>query len=195
MLKLYNIPNTRETAEGWAIIVIDTELGLFTTVSDWGNYGYLWSSPGKEFRAFLLGLNLDYVRSKLLTSIGVRSQHVFDGAATKKAIREAVEEKGPGWEWYEWEIALLQSSMSEEGDYDAWQSETHLEEPWGFGVFVSNHQVTAFCENVFMTRFKDLLRAELEAEKQADKDVQTLRDGMPAIRAAVQEDIKRLKGS
>lgn len=56
-LRRYALPSVK--GEGWAIIVIGSD-GYFSTVSDWGNYAYLWTHPGCEFRHFLAGLDADY---------------------------------------------------------------------------------------------------------------------------------------
>jgi hypothetical protein len=65
MLKSYKLPSAG-CGEGWAIIVIDTDSGFFATVSAFGNYAYLWTSTGCEFRKFLIGLYADYLCKKLL---------------------------------------------------------------------------------------------------------------------------------
>jgi hypothetical protein len=62
VLRKYKI-NTK--TDGWAIVVIDDEIGFFSVVSDWGNYAYLWSAPGCEFRKFLIGCDHHYVWTKI----------------------------------------------------------------------------------------------------------------------------------
>lgn len=64
MLKYYKLPSIK--GEGWAHISLNTETGFFATVSDWGNYAYIWTAPGGEFRAFLMGLQPDYLYGKLM---------------------------------------------------------------------------------------------------------------------------------
>jgi hypothetical protein len=63
----YYLPND-EMLEGWAIVFLDS-IGCFSTVSDWGNYGYRWDSPGStggtDFRQWLIERGDDYLLSKL----------------------------------------------------------------------------------------------------------------------------------
>ena len=174
MLKRYDIKSDRKTHEGWAIIVIDTAIGYFSTVSDYGNYAYIWGTPGMEFRKFLLGLNTDYLRGKLLHGRRAETQ-VFDGDATKAAIKQHLDEAdaserecgGICWKWSAVEHDLLADrSFEDKSDFESWQSETRIDEPWTFGVWKPDPQATAFCEKV-MPRFKKLLEEELEKEKTA----------------------------
>ena len=85
MLKSYYIPNDR-SAEGYAYIVIDTDAGFFSTVSDWGNYAYRWSHPGCEFRKFLVGLEPDYLLRKLMS--GRPDMQEYDDKRTMRSIFE-----------------------------------------------------------------------------------------------------------
>lgn len=70
----------------WARIWI-TDDGCFTTISDHGNFGYWWGSPGQEFRKFLCSCDDYYIISKLSGG-----QEEFDGDATKKVINERLKE-------------------------------------------------------------------------------------------------------
>ena len=162
MLKRYDIKNDRD-GEGWGIIVIDTSIGFFATVSDWGNYSFLWTHPGCEFRKFLCDLEVDYLRSKLLH--GREKDQVFLGDATVAAIRlrlEEIKELDPLL--YGSELEALDDRLPmERGEFEAWQSETVLPDPWSFGVWGHDAQCTAFCERV-MPRFKRMLEDELKAE-------------------------------
>ena len=96
MLKKYKVDNVN--GEGWALIVLDLETGFFSTASDHGNYVYVWSQPGKEFRAFLLGMRPDYLFEKLM--FGRSDKRVYDPTASIASIREAVskleESRGEG---------------------------------------------------------------------------------------------------
>jgi len=185
MLKRYDLRSNRETHEGWAIIVIDTSNGYFSTVSDYGNYSYIWSSPGCEFRKFLCGLGVDYLRSKLLHGHADKLR-VFNEDETEAAIKQAIKERLESMaearrspikmaEWNEREQAVLEkySSMSE-SNFDAWQSETTLDEPWEFAVWEPDPQCTAFCEKVW-PRFKKLLEEELEKEEKAKAESEVIK--------------------
>lgn len=52
--------------DGWdyAIFTID-DTGMFNCQSTFGNYGYYWSSFGKNFKEFLCKLRADYLLTKL----------------------------------------------------------------------------------------------------------------------------------
>jgi hypothetical protein len=168
MLKRYSLKN--EGHSGWAIILLDTDIGFFATVSDYGNYAYLWSAPGMEFRKFLLEVEPDYLLSKLLHGCADRLK-VFDGEATKKAIlkyieeNEAIGQREQNQGKYAREKELLEECrFNDQSDFEAWQSETLLDEPWELGCWVPDRQCTAFCAKV-MPRFQKLLQEELEKEK------------------------------
>jgi hypothetical protein len=79
-LRRYALPSVK--GEGWAIIVIGSD-GYFSTVSDWGNYSYIWTHPGCEFRKFLVGVDAYYFRGKITHG---RKAHVWDQERTKKNI-------------------------------------------------------------------------------------------------------------
>lgn len=167
MLRRYNIPSER--GEGWAVIVIDTEVGFFATVSDWGNFAYQWTAPGREFRLFLIGLTPDYLHGKLLYGRGRDSINVFDGEKTVATIREAIVSRDTAslkkskrnWRWYNAEMdAVEQRTPMAQEDFDAWCSETRLEEPWQYRQTQPEPQAMAFCMKVW-PRFKLLLEAEL----------------------------------
>lgn len=70
---------------GWAVVFI-TEDGLFSAISDYGNYGYYWASPGMPFKEFVIGLEKD--PGYMLSKIGGKMK--IDEGATVKNIREDV---------------------------------------------------------------------------------------------------------
>jgi hypothetical protein len=193
MLKRYNLPSVKN--EGWAIIVIDTEIGFFSTVSDWGNYAYVWRSPGREFRAFLADLDADYLCKKL--THGRRDAKVFDEEATKKALLEALKEAndaseentGLHWSAYEGEVEKLKAfDMPDEMAYMAWQSETLFSQASEYACYKPNPDAWSFCTKVW-PRFAALLKQELE--KEADM-LKALQEARPDIRAAAQAEIAAL---
>ena len=166
-LHRYNLPSVK--GEGWAIIVIDTNGGYFSTVSDWGNYAYVWSSPGGEFRKFLAGLNADYLQKKLMH--GRRDATVYDCDATKEAVNDALKElKEDGSKKYDSEVELLgEHSLSDEEDFRAWCDATQLDEPWAYRCTRPEPQSWGFCTKIW-PRFAAILRAELEKEEREKAD-------------------------
>jgi len=69
---------------GWARIWL-TDDGCISILSDWGNYGYWFGSPGCEFRLFLTGCDDDYLGNKFA---GGKTE--FDGEETADAARELI---------------------------------------------------------------------------------------------------------
>lgn len=50
----------------WLGQIVLTSDGMFASVTDYGNLSFAWRSYGdKEFRQFLVGLNVDYFGSKM----------------------------------------------------------------------------------------------------------------------------------
>jgi hypothetical protein len=196
MLKYYTLPSIK--GEGWAHLVINTETGFFATASDWGNYVFIWTHPGKEFRAFLIELQPDYLYGKLM--MGRPDHKVFDGKKTKADIIQAIEDynneqpgpAGEGWAYYEEELHLANAhSFEDEGDFEAWESETRLTDVWEYACYCQAPECTSFCERVW-PRFVALLRAELEQEA---NDIAALEAVRPALKAEVAADIQRMTGA
>jgi hypothetical protein len=195
MPKLYNLPNSAP-GEGWAVIVIDVDRGFFATVSDWGNYAYLWSNPGGEFRRFLINCDAHYLYGKLMS--GRPDMKVFDGEATKAAILEHLEEAnkteleihGKPWKHYDKELDMLAGRyFGDKGEFESWLSETLIEEAYEFCRTSPEQQCTSFCEKV-MPRFKKLLHEELAKEEQDKKDAEALRRAAPEIAADVRARLR-----
>jgi hypothetical protein len=178
MLSRYTIPS--EKGEGWAVIVIDTETGFFATVSDWGNYSYLWTHPGMGFKKFLMQLTPDYLHPKLLHGRG--RTDVIDGQKTVATIRSAIVQRDrtsldktkKNWRWYNTEIQAIENrTPMEEEDFEAWCSETRLEEPWQYKQTRPEPQAMSFCTLVW-PRFVALLKAEEVKEAFDAEDTDTV---------------------
>lgn len=59
---------TLRTSNGaWLGQVVITSDGMFSGVTDWGNFGYAWRSFGPDFKQFLLEINTPYFGDKLAT--------------------------------------------------------------------------------------------------------------------------------
>jgi len=58
---------TLSTEDGsWLGQIVLTSDGMFSGVTDWGNMSYAWRSYGdRDFRRFLIGLNVDYFGGKM----------------------------------------------------------------------------------------------------------------------------------
>jgi hypothetical protein len=170
-LRKYELRPDKESA--WAIIVIDTARGFFSAVSDHGNYGYLWTHPGGEFRAFLAQCEKDYVYSKL-----THIQRVFDPEGTREAfekcMKEIEEAQTRPLEWIERERDDFESVHSE-ADFYAWQSNTEVEDSHELYTTRKESGCWGFVTKLF-TRFQAVLREELKREKE-DEQQQKEKDG------------------
>lgn len=165
----YYLPNIRERREGWAIFFLD-EIGSFTVLSDYGNYGYRWSEGGwwskveYDFRVFVLQTDDHYILGK----ISVPDSEYQDEktlAAVKRAIIEArrCRAKSADWARTEWDLLRDCSDLYTAEDFARWSGSTQLDEYWDYASYGPSRQAVAFIENV-MPRFRAMLRAELEAE-------------------------------
>jgi hypothetical protein len=151
--------------EGWGYIVIDTSIGYFSAISDFGNYAYLWSSPGNDFREFLLECDNGYLLGKLLQ--GRSDAHVLDEEETERNVQEMINKlTDPDVKRAEQEL-LKRTSFRDQVDLVHWHDETNLGATFDLCEMLSYGpcpQAVAFCERL-MPRLRELLRAELEAEK------------------------------
>jgi hypothetical protein len=197
MLKYYKLPSIK--GEGWAHISLNLETGFFATVSDWGNYSYIWTHPGGEFRKFLMETQPDYLLGKLM--MGRPNAKEFDKEATVKQIEEALaerrvsylERKGVEWVRYNAELKAAKDIKNKE-DFEAWVSTTALGDAYEFYSSRPNPECMGFCTKVW-PRFVKLLKEELEKEERDKKDAEAIRQAAPAIVDAVREDIKALSTS
>jgi hypothetical protein len=153
MIRRYDLPSTG-VGEGWAYIVLDTDIGFFAAVSDFGNYAYAWSQPGCEFRKFLIGCDTSYLSGKLLHGRGDRQ--VYDQEGTLKAIEEVG-------------LTTHGRSLDTEHEFYDWARESKDDGAFRLYVTKTNPECIAFCERV-MPRFKELIRAELAAEHPTERD-------------------------
>lgn len=54
---------------GWLGQIVLTSDGLFSAVTDWGNFSYAWRSFGDTFKSFLSQLNVAYFAEKMAASV------------------------------------------------------------------------------------------------------------------------------
>jgi hypothetical protein len=98
--KIYTL---REEDGQWLAQVVLTSDGMFSSVTDYGNFSYAWRSFGPgTFREFLLNINEGYFGDKLCTGMAYiayskKVQHACDRyakkilPALKKALRAEIE--------------------------------------------------------------------------------------------------------
>lgn len=151
---------------GWARIWI-TDDGSFTTISDYGNYGYWWSHPGCEFRKFLCDCDKHYLTTKLN---GGRSE--YDEEGTLKNVKEHIARLREEGDWTEaqakQELHLLRqySDISDLYSMHMWTTETKLE--ISTGELIRHRMpihVEMFVERVWPL-FVEQLKQELLIESQ-----------------------------
>lgn len=84
MDKVYSRSYTLRSKEGyWLGQVVLTSDGMFSAVTDYGNFGYAWRSYGNDFKAFILKLNTGYFADKMVTGMAyvAHSKNIEKAAA------------------------------------------------------------------------------------------------------------------
>jgi hypothetical protein len=66
----------RKDNGAWLAQVVITSDGMFSAVSDYGNFAFSWRSIGdRTFEDFLIGLGEDYFESKMINSMAYMMLH------------------------------------------------------------------------------------------------------------------------
>ena len=155
------VPNRSEWARIWI-----TDDGCISILSDYGDFGYWFGSPGCEFRRFLTGCGPDYLMSKFKSG-----EEEFDQNATRRNARELVlrarREKEIDRETarVEWD-AVCDVDWSDEYSRSRWYfEETKLVEYGASEVLVFRVplMIQTFVEQLWPL-FVEKLQAELDAE-------------------------------
>lgn len=56
---------------GWLGQIVLTSDGAFMSITDYGNFSFAWRSTGKkDFREFIIGLNIPYFAGKMANGMG-----------------------------------------------------------------------------------------------------------------------------
>jgi len=157
----YTIPSAK--GEGWAYVMI-REDGFFATVSDYGNYAYIWSSTGtKDVREFFLAMrrDWDYFAKKLKPELRTNTEQSFT------ALREWLTENLSPTDL---EAALMLVEEHESDDWDGLMRDDEFrefcEEPWEHSVKELCPDVVAYATKI-MPKLAALIEAELAQEAQA----------------------------
>jgi len=149
---------------GWARIWI-TDDGCISVMSDWGNYGYWFGSPGCEFRLFLTGCDDDYIGNKFAAG-----KTEFDGEETVEAVRERIlylrrqcrlSHADAQREW-----RALPKYFDTPEDFASWVRETKLQDVYEYSRYSRPHAVQQFVKQVWPL-FIGQLKAELVVEQPA----------------------------
>lgn len=194
--EVYSVRNAGE----WATIVVRSwdELGLDgkprhrgellinSTFGSWSNY---WSAPGESFKKFLVGLDFDYLMTKLMG----RELDEHDGVATLKDLRARLltmrrkgrlTKEGAAWLWNEIDqrhemlehgvegfVSACGDILQEAGEswshvhtrHDADEIKELLDEPWHFTKTRINPAAAGF-HRVIWSEFVKTMEDELVAE-------------------------------
>jgi hypothetical protein len=164
-LRRYRLDSNKES--GWAIIVIGSD-GYFSAVSYHGNFSYIWSQPGREFRQFLTECDPCYFRSKITHC---RESEVWDQDQVEKNIRkELATMVAAGHMTQDAADLAFDECEGNMGSGDAlwsWAAEVSLPEEFnlyeGIAATMPEPWSHAFATRV-LPRFQALLRDELATE-------------------------------
>lgn len=160
----HHIPNDPETFfGGWGVFFLDS-LGCLSILSDYGNFGYRWSSFGPDIRKFLLGCDSSYLMEKFLqgdtkvpdverSTAAIRA-HILESRRCGDLDRETARA--------EWEL-LLDYESSE--NTDEWLDSTSIPDGWEllYSKYASEDSMAAFLERTW-PRYLEALRADLTTE-------------------------------
>lgn len=168
----YYLPSTKD--QPWAEVLL-TSSGMFAVVSDYGNYAYPWRAHGdRDFREFVAGLakDGDYAAGKL------SQRTAYRGDETLAAIRRHILQERRSGRLTAAEASEFWNEMDEYDldryaeEFSRWLRESDgastFTDAFGFAVYDYPADVKAFCRLV-LPRLADVLRAEIEAERNAEK--------------------------
>lgn len=66
-VKIYTL---RKANGSWLGQIVLTSDGMYSSVTDWGNFSYAWRSTGeKDFRNFFINMDEDYFAGKMYSGI------------------------------------------------------------------------------------------------------------------------------
>lgn len=159
----YHLPSIK--GEGWAIVYMDS-IGVFTCVSDWGDYGYRWPQAGwgpGDFRKFFLQCYDEYILRK------IARPDVYDGEATLRAVKERILEARRHGSWSrdrarrEWDRLEVYGHLDSREDFAMWYEDTDIDEAYGLSVYSFSGEVRGFIEHV-LPRLREAIKKQLEAE-------------------------------
>lgn len=157
----YDLPPVK--GEGWATIIL-REDGYFSTVSDYGNYAFRWTSIGsKDFREFLLNSDKDwYYFAKKLKS----DTHTDSKASIKSLLQELLSRRRRQEISKESTRSVFEVIRQYDGDWEGLiRSQDNdlmreFPEPWDYTVKSLDSDVVGFCQ-IILPRLNVILRKEL----------------------------------
>lgn len=186
----YYLPS--ENGEGWAVIFMDS-VGVFSAVTDWGEYSYFWCQPGwqphdPDFRRFILERSDGYLAGKLTR------EEVYDAEATLAAVKAHIEDcRRDGdlsAEDAETETDAIEDceNLRDREAFVRWMERTTVPEPWRLSASKPHPQGVQFMARV-MPRLREAIREELAREAEAAVTVEKLKAAGPMLREAVRAEL------
>lgn len=159
----HHIPNDSKTFSGWGVFFLDSS-GCLSILSDYGNFGYHWSSFGSDIRKFLLGCDPSYLMGKFLLG----DTKVPDVKRSTAAIRAHILEArrcgdlDRGTARAEWEFLLAYEVSEDTGE---WLDLTSISGGWELlsSKYASEDAMSSFLGLVW-PRYLEALRADLSTE-------------------------------
>jgi hypothetical protein len=152
----------------WAILFLD-ENGGFSVLSDYGNYGYRWTSAGldgRSMRSFIVDCDDDYIVGKITQG----HPREYDGKKTCQALKEyiiserrgsrAADRRMQRWARTHWDWLVACDGVETEADFSQWVGDTDLEDAGEFEVRNVSSDALAFMEHCW-PGLKALINADL----------------------------------
>ena len=172
--RYYVKPTVKDPA--WAWVIIDTESGMFSTVSDYGSYSYLWTNPGCEFRKFLVNCDKGYFWGKLTLEWKDSEKHVFCSEETEHRINKYLdglleEHKISGEQYVKfggWSVNQMRNDECLEDWVDEVTSSTHETDLRVYPGELRGTKPEIMSWNFvtkLLPRIQQLIKQELEQEK------------------------------
>lgn len=167
----YVLPSLPDGKDSWSIVFVDST-GCVAVLSDYGDWCYRWQTRHcghNDFRDFLCRLDSDYVARKL--GLGRKEElQVYDGEATRKNIRRRICESRRDGSLSrrvaraEWDLAGGDIEDNGLVGFHEWYQHTTFSDAYDFAIYRMSHGLHHWV-TVSFPRLKDMLRAELAAEK------------------------------
>ena len=192
-LRRYKITRLHPGGSGWAVVVLDLEIGYFSTVSDYGNYAFAWSAHGHDdFRSFLITLvdDLEYFAKKVAPGRFYNDERtrqlVYQGVCRLRSERLISASTARET----WELVETYNRLDTEHDFAAWLDDVS-EDVWEHGSpaewasYGPNPRAVAYAQ-VVLPKLAEVLKAELEEEAHQGVTKNALDI---AARAAQEQDI------
>lgn len=136
--------------------------GMFSCVTDYGNYAYKWDQFGPDIRKFLCGLDNSYLCGKL------NSRREYDGEATYRYLCKWVLESRRDGSMdrdqarHEWDLIKCVRGNSDH-DFSAWYDKTDYPDHEA-AIYSLNSDVVAFAEKIY-PRLVELMKRDLALPK------------------------------